>query len=89
MSSTCPQSTANSSGQPPVGNRLLLGVEGPHGSDYAQRALDGLLAWIMAYPGMPLLPGSLKETCLMAPPEVGGGHFQAIFITADVLVVRP
>jgi hypothetical protein len=65
----------------PRGKRLLLAVEGEHGSELTLELLEHLGAVLLASPRMPLVPGSIQFDCLVAPPERGGAHFEVLQIT--------
>ena len=65
----------------PRGTRLLLGVVAEHDSEQAADILGLMLACIMASPSAPLLPFSIGNDCLVAPPERGGVHVELFWVT--------
>jgi len=58
------------------GTTICIGVVAEHGSEIAEVLLDDLVAWLMAYKGMPLLATGMQSDCFVTPPERGNKHVE-------------
>lgn len=55
---------------------LMIGVVAEHDSEMAEQILDDLTAFLASHPAMPLLFHTIRDDCLVAPPERKSLHIE-------------